>query len=82
MYRRANKTLRRTFLSNRAAISLTRPLQESKDVEEKLGALIPWLTKLKESLTATRADDDSEDAEGLRQLTRFASHIYRPTDQG
>ena len=59
--------------SGHAAISLTRSCQEFKDVEEKLGDLIPWLMKLKESVATARPGDNSEDAERTEQLTRFAS---------
>ena len=69
------QTLRSPFPSNRAAISLTYSSQEFKDVEDKLDDLIPWLVKLKGSTTTARADDNPEDAERRRQLTRFVSYI-------
>ena len=78
-YRCADQALRSPFLSNRAAISLTRTSQECKDVEDKLRELLPWLAKLKESVTTARADD-SYRAEGRETLTRFASHIYDVPD--
>lgn len=49
--------------------------QESKDVEEKLGDLIPWLNKLKGSVTTARPDDSREEAERHEQLTRFVSRL-------
>ena len=82
MYRCADQTLRSALPSNRAAISLTRSSQEFKDVEDKLGDLIPWLTKLKGSMATARSDDNREDAERREQLTRFVSHTYHPTDPG
>ena len=54
--------------------------QEFKDVEDKLGDLIPWLNKLRESMTAVRTDDNREDTERREQLTRFISHIHRFND--
>ena len=50
--------------------------QDSKDVEEKLGDLIPWLVKLKENVPVVSADADPEDAERDEQLTRFVSYSY------
>ena len=50
--------------------------QESKDVEEKLGDLIPWLTKLKDNVMAPSAEDNREEMERLEQLTRFPLHHY------
>ena len=51
-------------------ISLTYPSQGCKDVEDKLGELVLWLTKLNESVTTTNADDNPEEAERREQLIR------------
>jgi hypothetical protein len=45
--------------------------QGCKGVEEKLGDLVTWLTKLKDSITTTTTDDDCEEAERHEQLARF-----------
>lgn len=55
---------------------LTHPFQQSKDVEEKLGDLIPWLAKLKDSVAVTGADGNHEEAERRGRLTRFVSCLY------
>lgn len=57
-----------------AAISLTYPApQESKDVEDKLEDLIPWLTKLRGSVNTVHPNDNREDVERREQLARFVS---------
>ena len=53
---------------------LTDASQESKDVEDRLESLIPWLTKLKDSVTKSGADCTHEEAERREQLTRFVLH--------
>jgi hypothetical protein len=58
-------------------ISLKYPSQGCKVVEETLRDLVTWLTKLKDSILTTTADDDREEAERREQLTRFLSHPYR-----
>ena len=57
-----------------------RPSQQSKDVEEKLEELIPWLTKLKDGVTTPGADDNHEEAERRERLARFVSYPYRIAD--
>jgi hypothetical protein len=42
-----------------------------KGVEENLGDLVTWLTKLKDSIATTTTDDDREEAERREQLARF-----------
>ena len=61
-------------------ISLTHPSQGCKDVEEKLGDLIIWLTKLKDGVLRTSADDNHDEAERREQLTRFLSYPLRLAD--
>lgn len=75
-YYSAHETLRGTTPSDRATISLTHLFQDSKDVEEKLDDLIPWLVKLKENVPGVSADADSEDAKRDEQLTLFVSYSY------
>ena len=79
-YRCTDQTLRGVSPSNRAAIPFTRSSQECKDVEDKLGDLIPWLTKLKENITTPHADEDGDDAQRRGHLTRFVSHTHHLTD--
>ena len=43
-------------------------------MKDKLGDLIPWVDKLKDSLTKTNDKDDHEEAERRTQLARFVSH--------
>ena len=43
-------------------------------MEEKLGELVLWLTKLKDSVGTASSDDNPEEAERREQLTRFLSH--------
>ena len=52
-------------------ISLIHSSQESKDVRDKLGDLVQWLTKIKDGVLTTSAGDNREEAEGRAQLTRF-----------
>ena len=73
---RTHQTLRSAFLSNRAAISLTYPSQQSKDIEDKLGDLAPWLVKLKDSVATAGVDGNHEEAERRERLTRFVSCLY------
>lgn len=68
------QTLRRALLSNIAPPLLTDLSQESKDVENELGDLIPWLAKLKDSIT-TAGDNGNHEEENRRdQLIRCALH--------
>ena len=62
------------------AISLTYPSQGCKDVEDKLGDLLIWLTKLKDSVLTTSAGGNHEEAERREQLTRFLSYPHRLAD--
>ena len=52
---------------------LTDLFQQSKDVEDKLRDLIPWLTKLKDSVTTAGVDGD--EAIRREELTRCVSHF-------
>lgn len=45
--------------------------QESKDVEDKVGDLIPWLTKLRGSVAAASADGNVEEAQRREKLIRL-----------
>ena len=54
--------------------------QQCKDVEDKLGDLIPWLIKLKDSVTTASADGNHEEATRREQLTRYASYPRYPID--
>jgi hypothetical protein len=71
----AHEALRSTIPSDRSTISLTHLPQDSKDVEEKLGDLIPWVLKLKESVPAASADGDPEGAKRDEQLILFVSYL-------
>jgi hypothetical protein len=65
-------------------IPLTRPSQGCKDVEEKLGDLVLWLTKLKDDVMTTSAGDNREEAGRRKHLTRFLllphrlAHLNQP----
>lgn len=61
-----------------ATTLLTDLLQQCKDVEDKLKDLIPWLTKLKDSVMATSADGNHEETKRLEQLTQCVLHPRRP----
>ena len=74
-YHRSCQTLRGAFLQNNSSASLIDTPQESKEVEGKLENLIPWLTKLKDSVTRSDADGTHEEAERREQLTRFVSRL-------
>ena len=50
--------------------------QQSKDVEDELESLIPWLTKLNNSLTKGSADDTQEEAVRREQLLRFVPRFH------
>jgi len=52
---------------------LTDPSQQIQDVKDKLEDLVPWVIKLKDTLTAANAKDDREEAERQDQLAKFAS---------
>ena len=72
----AHQTLRSALLSNRPIISLTGRPKEAKDVQDKLGDLIPWLTKLKDIVMTASADGSPEEAERREELTRFVPYPY------
>ena len=50
--------------------------QQSKDIEDKIESLIPWLTRLKDCMTKPSAGGIHEEAERREQLTRSASHLH------
>ena len=76
----AYQTLRRASLSNRASTLLTGPFQECKDIEDKIGDLIPWLIKLKDSVMTTSADGNDEETKRREQLIQCVSHLRRLVD--
>jgi len=53
--------------------------QQIQDVKDKLEDLVPWVTKLEDSLTKPGAGDDSEEATRREQLKRFVLCIWYPT---
>ena len=72
----AHQTLRRAFPSNNLSASLTDTPQESKNIEDQLESLLPWLTRLKDSMTKSGADSTREEAERREQLTRFGPYPH------
>lgn len=71
----SSSTMKCVFIESRTT-SLTYPFQGCKDVEDKLGELVLWLTKLKDSV-ANSADSNPQETERRNQLTRFVSYPYR-----
>lgn len=65
---------------NRTVISLIYSSKEFKDVEEQLVNLIPWLNKLRVSVTTSHTGNNREDGERREQLTRFVLCVYHLTD--
>ena len=61
-------------------ILLTDLSQGCKDVQENLGDLVLWLTKLKDGMAITSSDENPQEVERREQLTRFLSHPYRLVD--
>jgi len=51
---------------------LTYPSQQIQDVKDKLEDLVPWVSKLKDTLTAANGKDDREEEERRVQLAKFA----------
>jgi len=82
MHQCGHQTPRCAFLSSCAPASLTDLSQESKDVEDKLGELIPWLIKLENSVMAASADGNREEAERRENLTQYVSHLCCHLDSG
>ena len=72
-HQRAHQTLRCAFSSDVEPTPLTFLSQESKDVEDKLKDLIPWLVKLKDGAATASADDNHEEAKRREQLTLCVS---------
>ena len=54
---------------------LTDSSQQIQDVKDKLEDLIPWVDKLKVSLTKADAKDDPEEEERRTQLAKFVPYI-------
>ena len=61
---------------------LTYPSQGCKDIEDKLGDLIIWLTKLMDNVTTTSADGNHDEAERRKELARFLLHSRHLVDPG
>ncbi|KAF9784629.1 hypothetical protein BJ322DRAFT_855846 [Thelephora terrestris] len=55
--------------------ALIRHYEESKDVQDKLGDLIPWLIKLKGSVTTGSAGGSREEAERREEFIRALDEI-------
>ena len=55
---------------------LKEPSQEIQDVKDKLEALIPWVTRLEDTLAKANVKDDCEEAERRTQLEKFVSHLH------
>ena len=70
---RSSNTTKCVYIES-STIPLIYPSQGCKEVEEGLGDLVLWLTKLKNSVTIASADGNREEAERREQLTRFVSH--------
>ena len=51
-----------------------------KDVEDELGDLVPWLTRLKDSVTLIGVDGNHEEAERREQLKRYVQRFRRLVD--
>ena len=75
-----HQTLWRAFPLNSAPTPLTESSQQSKDIEDKLGDLIPWLAKLNERTTLTSIDGNHEEAERRAQLKGCVQHFRRLVD--
>ena len=73
---RTHQALPSPFLLNRATTPLTCPSQQSKDVEDELGDLIPWLIRLKDSVATAGADGNHQEVERRERLMRFVSCPY------
>jgi len=50
--------------------------RQFQDVKDKLEGLVPWVTKLKDTLTKADAKDDREEVERRAQLAKFVSHLW------
>ena len=68
----AHQTLRCTFTPDNTPTTLTDLSQQIQDVKDKLVDLIPWVEKLKASLTKVDVKDDREEVERRTQLAKFA----------
>lgn len=55
---------------------LTDSSQKIQDVKVKLEDLIPWVDKLKVSLTKVNTADDHEEVERRTQLAKFAPRLH------
>ena len=64
----------RASLSNRVSTLLTGLFQQCKDIEDKVGDLVPWLVKLKDSVMTTSADGDNEEGNWRGRLIWCVPH--------
>ena len=55
--------------------------QQIQDVKDKLEDLVPWVTKLEDSLMKPGMKDDCEEAERREELKKFVLHIWHPAIQ-
>ncbi|KAF9784597.1 hypothetical protein BJ322DRAFT_1195506 [Thelephora terrestris] len=61
--------------------ALIKHYEESKDVQEKLEDLIPWLTKLEDCVTKGSAGGSPEEAERRKELTRSLEDIEKQSQE-
>ena len=61
-----------SVISNFSWAQLTDFSQEYQDVKDKLEEMIPWLTKLLESLAKAHGNEDQHEVERRAQLERSA----------
>jgi len=64
-------------ISNRTEAMLTDLVQQSEDIKDKLEELIPWLTKLLESLAKVDPNEDQQEVERRTQLARSVTNQTR-----
>jgi len=64
-------------ISNRTEAMLTDFVQQSEDIKDKLEELIPWLTKLLESLAKVDPNEDQQEVERRTQLSRSVTNQTR-----
>ncbi|KAF9790951.1 hypothetical protein BJ322DRAFT_418044 [Thelephora terrestris] len=61
--------------------ALIKLYDETKDVEDKVGDLIPWLNKLKNNMTTASASGTNEETERREQLTRSLEDIEKRSQE-
>ena len=75
----SSNTMKCVSVQSRTVL-LTYLPQECKDIEENLEDLVLWLTKLKDIMATTNTDENPQEPERRKQLTRFLSPPYRLID--